>query len=51
MKKTKSNKDCYKLFDKIFESKDYLLNKIASNGWTNSQYINFLHPSAQQQLN
>lgn len=51
MQKTKSNKACFELFDKIFYSKDYLFNKIAPNGWINSPYVNFLHPSAQQQLN
>ncbi|MFZ4798585.1 MAG: hypothetical protein ACOYMA_13895 [Bacteroidia bacterium] len=51
MEKIKSNKACFELFNKIFEYKDSLYNQIAPNGWINSPYSNFLHPTSQQRLN
>ncbi len=46
---TKSDLEIKTLLDKIFFDVENFLLQIASNGWKNSEYVNFLHPTAWQQ--
>ena len=46
----KSNAECIKLITKFFINNQQLLNIIAPNGWRNSEYVNFMHPTPKQQF-
>lgn len=48
MNKSKSNKDCIKLFGLIYENIDSFKNEFIPEGWRNSNYAQFLNPTAQQ---
>ncbi len=45
-----SDKEIKKLLDFIFLDAQNLYKKLASNGWENSKYIRFFHPTARQQF-
>ncbi len=45
-----SDKEIKKLLDFIFLDAQNLYKKLAPNGWENSKYIRFLHPTAGNNL-
>jgi hypothetical protein len=47
---TNSNKKCIKLLREIFSQTPSLYQVLAPNGWSQSEYIKFLHPTPEQQL-
>jgi len=46
----KTEEGCTVLLHRIFTDYEALLNTIAPDGWKNSQYIHFFHPTPEQQL-
>jgi hypothetical protein len=47
---SKSEAECVEILLRIFADNQKLLNSIAPDGWKNSPFIHFFHPSPQQQL-
>jgi len=50
MTPTESNASCNKLLKKIFSGWRELLHQIAPQGWEQSEFVRFLHPTPEQQL-
>lgn len=46
----KDDKECIELLLKIFDNYEILLQSIVPNGWKESDFVKFLHPTAEQQF-
>jgi hypothetical protein len=46
----KTEEECTDILQKIFAGSEVLLCSIAPDGWMNSEYIHFFHPTAEQQF-
>jgi hypothetical protein len=45
----KTEKECFEILRLIFKDRKELLSSIAPNGWIDSEFIRFFHPTAEQQ--
>jgi hypothetical protein len=49
-KLNKTDKEGIDLLKYIFNNSLYLFNRIAPNGWINSKFVHFMHPTPEQQF-
>jgi hypothetical protein len=45
----KTEKECFEILHLIFKDRKELFNNIAPDGWVNSEFVRFFHPTAEQQ--
>jgi hypothetical protein len=45
----KTEKECFEILHLIFKDRKELLDSIAPNGWINSEFVRFFHPTTEQQ--